>query len=119
MDEFHSIPWPDDVQRESSYLKKLCIVEWIDLLAFLSLKKRGVLYRFDIWVVDDYSREAKGPSWTKHLKVGPLVGIHSPVAFLKKDELLMDTDDGLLPRRSLGIFPLMGLNQEHVVLKTI
>ncbi|GMN43951.1 hypothetical protein TIFTF001_013149 [Ficus carica] len=64
--------------------------------------------------MDGYSREAKSPSWTKHLKVGPLVGIHSPVAFLKKDELLMDTDDGLLPRRSLGIFPFMGLNQEHM-----
>ena len=52
---------------------------------------------FDMWVMaDDYYIGGVDGStyWIKYLTIEPLVSIHSPLAFWKDDELLMETGDG-------------------------
>ncbi|EXB45340.1 hypothetical protein L484_003134 [Morus notabilis] len=112
-EEFHRIPLPDNVQRVNSYLKRLAV--WNESVSlFFSPEKTQNSLSFEIWVMNDYSTSVEGPSWTKHSTVGPLVGIHSPIAFWKRDELLMDTKDGGVVSYNLGTkrlrdFPIYGV----------
>ncbi|PON54140.1 F-box associated interaction domain containing protein [Parasponia andersonii] len=69
---------------------------WNESVAlFLSRENSWYSTSFEMWVmVDNFGGVKDCTSWNKHLTIGPLVCIHSPVAFWKTDELLMETRDG-------------------------
>lgn len=46
----------------------------------------------EVWVTDSNSGGMKSLyAWTKHLTIGPLVGIFRPIVFWNEDQLIMET----------------------------
>lgn len=92
-EKFQSIPLPDDVQRFSADWRSLAV--WNESLALFFSARNSLFSIFEMWVMlDDFSGDEGVTPWIRHLRIGPLIGIHSPVAFWNDDELLMDTRYG-------------------------
>ncbi|POO03508.1 F-box associated domain [Trema orientale] len=93
-EKFQRIPLPDEVQRFGAEWRSLAV--WNEsLVLFFSAQNSWFSTSFEMWVMLDIFGADEGVTpWIKHLTVGPLIGIHSPVAFWNDDELLMDTRDG-------------------------
>ncbi|GMN51567.1 hypothetical protein TIFTF001_020712 [Ficus carica] len=80
-DEFRSITLPDVLRRKFDFLS-LRLMLWNESVSILFFPDYKSMDSFEIWVMDDYFSGVDGPSWTKHLTVGPLVGIYTPLVFL-------------------------------------
>ncbi|PON51470.1 hypothetical protein TorRG33x02_311410, partial [Trema orientale] len=76
---------------------------WNESLAlFFCHRGREFTDTIEVWVMDDYHGGVKDScSWNKKLVIGPLVDIRTPLIFLKNDELLMKSTDGILMLYSL------------------
>lgn len=93
-EEFRTIALPDHVHEGNMKTRKLAL--WKGSVVFLfSPVNSWFSTTFEMWVMVNNFNGVKGLTyWTKHLTIGPLRCIHSPLTFWKDDELLMETKDG-------------------------
>lgn len=93
-EKFRSIQLPEKPRRPNTKFWRLTM--WNESVAFfISTKRSWLSSSFEMWVMEHNFNGVEGFTyWNKHLTIGPLVCIHSPLAFWKDDELLMQTRDG-------------------------
>lgn len=94
---FHSIPPPDSVNRAPEKWKNLGdwskIAVWNNSIVLFFYGKQGPAV-IDMWVMDASSWGVESScTWTKHLTIGPLLGIKRPLAFFDNNVLFLETKD--------------------------
>ncbi|XP_024018315.1 F-box/kelch-repeat protein At3g06240-like [Morus notabilis] len=89
-EEFHCIQLPQHAEK----VWKLAL--WNEsVVFFISPENSYHSTSFEMWVmVENFGGVEGFTYWTKHLTIGPLVCVYSPLAFWKDDVLLMQTRDG-------------------------
>ncbi|GMN50282.1 hypothetical protein TIFTF001_019438 [Ficus carica] len=94
-EKFDTIKLPLIAQRPNRRFKRLTIWKQ-SAVFFISTERSHHSTSFEMWVmmVHDFNGVEGFTSWNKHLTIGSLVCIYSPLAFWKDDELLMQTRDG-------------------------
>ncbi|KAL5538075.1 hypothetical protein UlMin_043115 [Ulmus minor] len=89
---FYSILLPDSVQKADRDENRL--VMWNELLALFLYSENSLFSQsIEMWVMVD-NLDGSSSTWNKHLTIGPLEFIRSPLTFWKNDELFMNTRDG-------------------------
>ncbi|PON87021.1 F-box associated domain [Trema orientale] len=102
-EKFRSIPMSHHLRRKD---KKLEV--WNDsIILFLGLEYSRLTSTFEMWVmVDNFGGVEGSTTWIKHLTIGPLQGVHFPLAFWKNDELLLEARDGRIVSYNLNTYKL-------------
>ncbi|PON83303.1 F-box domain containing protein, partial [Trema orientale] len=78
-EEFHFIPAPDDAVGENRKMHELAL--WNEsVVIFFSTEFSWFSTSFEMWVMVD-SPSGYGTYWRKHLTIGPLARIYSPLEF--------------------------------------
>ncbi|XP_024023666.1 uncharacterized protein LOC21386598 [Morus notabilis] len=96
---FGNIPYPNkapslrETGDDEPLEKSSKIAVWNDSIAlFFYLELDPLL--IDMWVMDSCSSGVEGSCpWTRHLTIGPLVGINKPTLFWANDVLFMENKD--------------------------
>lgn len=93
-EKFNRIQLPPIARRPNEKYRRLTM--WNESVAFfISTERSSLSISLEMWVMVDNFNGVEGCTyWNKHLTIGPLAGIHSPLAFWKDDELLMQARDG-------------------------
>lgn len=94
---FRRVPFPNNALTENRSGDQIesptKIAVWNESIALFSYHQMEPLL-IDMWVMDAFFGGVKGScSWARHLTIGPLVGIHQPLAFWGNEELFMETKD--------------------------
>ncbi|GAV89690.1 FBA_1 domain-containing protein [Cephalotus follicularis] len=94
---FQTIPLPYTFSIWDASIRILSVLG--ESLVLFDFDYPVVVNHVDVWAMDEYCIDG---TWSKILIIGPLEGIERPLAFLKKDELLMGDITGQVVLYNLG-----------------
>ncbi|KAJ7974649.1 F-box protein family [Quillaja saponaria] len=67
------------------------VASFKESISVITYPREGTEKYFDVWVMEDYGKEE---SWTKQLRIGPILDVERPLGFWRNRQLLLEDSNG-------------------------